>query len=176
MSCCSGQQAPLKQEDVGHLLNTLMAGLSVGTQRINTFSGDATPGKTKVSFKQWYHEVQCVKDHYPESVVQESIIKSLKVAAIDMAQYLGPTAGVAHILQKLSVIFGMVAFFDVIMENFHKVMQGSNKKVPSFTTRLEGTPNQIRLQCSGRMMDLEVQQHHKDFLFDGVQKHICDSI
>ena len=56
----------------------------MGTQRINTFSGDATLGKTKVSFKQWYHEVECVKDHYPESVVWESIISSLKGAAADV--------------------------------------------------------------------------------------------
>ena len=37
-------------------------------------------------------------------------------------------------------------------------------------------PNQIRLQCPGRMMDLEVQQHLKDHLFHGVHKHIRDSI
>ena len=36
------------------------------------YNGDATPGKTEVSFKQWYHEVQCVKDHNPESMVWES--------------------------------------------------------------------------------------------------------
>ena len=44
-------------------------GLQLGTPPINTFSSDATLGKMEVSFKQWYHEVQCVKDHYPESVV-----------------------------------------------------------------------------------------------------------
>ena len=69
---------------------------------INTFSGEATPGKMDVSFKQWYHEVQCVKDHYLESVVQESIMQSLKRAAADMARYMGPTTSMAHILQKLS--------------------------------------------------------------------------
>ena len=59
----------------------------------------------EVSFEQWYHEVQCVKDHYPESVVQESIMQSLNGAAADMARYMGPTASMAHILQKLMVIF-----------------------------------------------------------------------
>ena len=50
------------------------------------------------------------------------------------------------------------------------------KKVPSFTTRLEGTLNQIRLLCPRRVTDLEVQQHLKDCLFHGVHKHIRDSI
>ena len=56
---------PHTEEDVGHLLSTLAAGLRLRTPRINTFSGHTTPGKTEVSFEQWYHEVQCVKDHYP---------------------------------------------------------------------------------------------------------------
>ena len=69
---------PQTEEDVGHLLSTLTAGLRLGTLRINTFSGDATLGQTEVSLEQWYHEVQCVKDHYPESMVKERIIRSLK--------------------------------------------------------------------------------------------------
>ena len=54
---------------VGQLLSMLMARLRMGTPCINTFSGDATLKKTEVSFEQWYHEVQCLKDHYPDAVV-----------------------------------------------------------------------------------------------------------
>ena len=61
-----------------------------------------------------------------------------------MAWYLGPTTSVAHILQKMTIIFGTMASFNVLMQNFYKVTQGNHKKVPSFTTRLEGTLNQIR--------------------------------
>ena len=60
------------------------------------------PGKMEASFEQWYHEVQCVKDHDLESVVRESIIHSLKGAVADMARYMGPTISIVHILQKLS--------------------------------------------------------------------------
>ena len=86
--------------------------------------------------------MQCIKDHYPESVVRESIMWSLKGAAADMAHYMGPTAGVSEILEKFSVIFGTVVSFDVLMQNFYKISQG-NEKVPSFATKLEGTLNQI---------------------------------
>ena len=100
-----------------------------------------------MSFKQWYHEVQCVKDHYLELVVRGSIVHSLKGAAADMARYMGPTTNVAHILQKLTIIFGTVVSFDVLMQNFYKVTQNSHEKVPSFAMRLEGTLNQIWLLC-----------------------------
>ena len=120
------------------------------------------PGKTEVSFEQWHHEVQCIKDHYPESVVQESIVQSLKGAAADMAQYMGPTASITKILQKLMIIFGTVASIDVLMQNFYKVTQGNHEKVPSFATRLEGTLNQIWLKCPRRIADHEVACHLKD--------------
>ena len=89
-----------------------------------------------MSFEQWYHKEQCVKDHYPEAVVQESIIRSLKGSTADMARYMGPTTSVVHILQKLSIIFVMVPSFVVLMQNFYKVTQGNNEKVPSFATQL----------------------------------------
>ena len=79
------------------------------------FQWQAMLGKTEVSFEQWYHEVQCVKDHYLESVVWQSIVRSLKGAVADMAQYMGPTASVAHIVQKLTIILGTVASFDILM-------------------------------------------------------------
>ena len=112
--------------------------------------------------KQWSHEVQCIKDHYPELVVRESIMRSLKGAVEDTAHYMGPTAGVSEILEKLSVIFGTIASFDVLMQNFYKITQGGNKKVPSFATRLEGTLNQIRIKCPGRIADHEVPWHLKE--------------
>ena len=75
---------------------------------------------------------------------------------------MGPTASVREILQKLMVIFRTVASFDVLMQNFYKVTQGNNEKVPSFATRLEGTLNQIQLKCPRRIADREVACHLKD--------------
>ena len=60
-------------------------GLQLSTPCINTFSGNAMPGKMEVSFKQWYHEVQCVKDHYPESSGQRKHhVHSLKGVALQI--------------------------------------------------------------------------------------------
>ena len=115
------------------------------------------PRKTEVSFEQWCHEVQCVKDHYPELVVQESIVQSLKGAVADMARYMAPTASVSDIIQKLMVIFGTVALFDVLMQNFYKVMQANHEKVPSFATRL-----QIQLKCPRWIANCNVPWHLKD--------------
>ena len=92
---------------------------------------------------------------------------SLRGAVVDMAHYMGPTASVSEILEKLSVIFGTVASFDVLMQIFYKISQG-NEKVPSFVTRLEGTLNQITIKCPGRIADHEV--------IPWVKKHVRDSV
>ena len=105
--------------------------------------------------------MQCIKDQYPELVVRESIMWSLRGAMADMACYMGPTAGVSEILEKLSVIFGTAASFDILMQNFYKISQG-NEKVPSFVTQWEGTLNQIRIKCPSRTADHEVRSHLKD--------------
>ena len=152
---------------MGHLINTLASGLRLGTPQINAFSGKAMPGKTEVSFEQWYHKVQCVKDHYPELVVRESTVRSLKGAAADMARHMGPTVSVSNILHKLTVIFGMVVLYDVVMQIFYKVTQGNHKKVPFFATRLEETLNQIRPKCPGWIANHDVPSHLKDHLFHG---------
>ena len=143
--------------------------------KISTFSGNVAPGKTEVSYEQWSHEVQCIKDHYPESVVRESIMQSLKGAAADMACYMGPTASVSEILEKLLVIFGTVTSFNVLMQNFYKISQGY-EKVLSFATKLQGTLNQIQIQCPGRIANCKVPGHLKDRLFHRVKKHIRDSM
>ena len=111
---------PQTEEDVGCLINTLATRLQLGTLRINTFSGKTMQGKTEVSFKQWYNKVQCVKDHYPESVVSESIVRSLKGAVADIASYMGPTTSMTHILQKLTIIFRSMVSFNVLMQNLYK--------------------------------------------------------
>ena len=103
-------------------------------------------------------------------------MRSLKGAVADMARYMGPTASVSDILDKLSVIFGTVASFDVLMQNFYKITQGNNEKVPSFTMRLEGTLNQIRLRCPRQITDHEVPWHLKEWLFHRVQKYVRDLI
>ena len=74
--------------------------------------------------------MQCIKDHYQESVVHKSIMQSLKGAAADMAHYMGPTASVSNILEKLSVIFGTVASFHVLMQTFTKFHRAMKRCLP----------------------------------------------
>ena len=63
-----------------------------------------------------------------------------------MVQYMGPTTSMAHIIQKLAVIFSTMVSFDVQMQNFYEVTQGNQEKVPSFAKGQKGPST--KLDCS----------------------------
>ena len=110
---------------------------------INTFNGEAMLGKMEVSFEQWYHEVQCVKDHYPELVIWESTSKITKGGS---GRYHPGTWALLPVHGPYSTKANHNLWHCGIIQCFnaklYKVMQGNHEKVPSFTTRLEGTLNQ----------------------------------
>ena len=112
--CSDPPVPPWAVADVCQLLSMFMAGLSLGTPRINTFSADATPGKTEVSFEQ------CSTMRY--SVSRTTTLRQWSRRALsscingaslaDMARYMGPTASIAHVLQKnCHVIFSVHSGF-----------------------------------------------------------------
>ena len=103
-------------------------------------------------------------------------MRSLKGGSGRYGSVYGPYCQFSDILGKLTIIFRTVALFDVLMQNFYKITQGNNKKVPSFAMRLEGTLNQIRLRCPGQITNHEVPWHLKEWLFHRVQKYVRDSI
>ena len=56
-----------------------------------------------------------------------------------MAHYMGPTASVSEILEKLSVIFGTIVMsFQRVNAKFLQNISQVNEKVPSFVTQVGG--------------------------------------
>ena len=96
------------------------------------------------------------KRQLPRVSAREKYCTLIERTAEDMAKYMGPTTSMAHIVQKLTIIFGTVVSFDILIQNCYKVGQSNHEKVPSFATRLEGTLNQIRFQRPRRITDWEV--------------------
>ena len=147
-----GPLPPPLNEDVQCLINTLGTRLQL-----------STPQKTHSLVKPCQERQNfllnngTIRNNVLKTTIQNwwsgRAVRLLKRAVADMAWYMGPTTSITHILQKLTVILGRVVSFDVLMQNFYKVTQSNHKKVPSFTTRLEGTLNQIRLQCPRMITD-----------------------
>ena len=87
--------------------------------KINTFSGDPTQ-KGEVSFKQWILKIRIVMQGHTEVTLQEGMVQSLHGATADFVQYLGTQALVEVIINKLELLYGTVASFDILMPKFYK--------------------------------------------------------
>ena len=59
----------------------------------------------------------------------EGMVKSLHETAADLVRYLDPQALVLEIINKLELVYGTTASFDMLMHNFYKLQQGRAEKV-----------------------------------------------
>ena len=75
--------------------------------KIATFSGDGT--KQDTAYELWKFEMEClVKEQYKESVVRQSIRRSLKGDAGKVVMRLGTEAKVAEILENMESVYGTI--------------------------------------------------------------------
>lgn len=104
--------------------------------KIATFSGDKS--KQDTSFELWKYEVEClVRDKYSESIIQQSIRRSLKGEAGEAAMRIGPNASVQVILKRMEDIFGSVERGENIMEEFYSSSQKKGEDSMKWSCRLE---------------------------------------
>ena len=82
--------------------------------KFSTFSGDSTK-KREVSFEQRVFEVKSVMQSHTEATLSEGIVLSLHRATADLVQYLGLQSPVSEIINKLELLSGTVASFDILM-------------------------------------------------------------
>ena len=56
----------------------------------------------------------------------------------DLVQYLGVQAPVSEIINNLDLVYGSMAYFNILMQKFYNLQQGKREKVPVYITHLEG--------------------------------------
>ena len=74
--------------------------------------------KEEVLFNQWVFEVSSALTQHPKPALWKSIIHSLHGAAADLVHYVDPNAPVSQMVNKLELMYGMVASFDILLYNF----------------------------------------------------------
>ena len=72
---------------------------NLSTPKLNIFRGEEFPGNNEVTFNQWILEVRSIQGLYPEAVICDVLIKSLKGTVADFVK------------------FGVVAPFEILMQS-----------------------------------------------------------
>ena len=106
-----------------------------------------------MSFDQWVFKVRSVQKNYGKVILSEAITNSLRGTAAESVQYMGPTASVTEIMDKLMTIYGKVASFNVLMQQFYGLQQEKGEHVAPFLTRIEDTMSDIHSKYPNRMSE-----------------------
>ena len=140
--------------------------------KFSAFSGDPTK-KGEVSLEQSIFKVKGVMQSHTEVTLREGMVWSLHRlcrAAAELVWYLGLQALVSEIINKLELLYGTMASFDILMQNFYKLQQGKAEKVTMYVTWLEGALNVVQQEYLTMLSTNEVQHHLRDRLFHGLCK------
>ena len=111
-----------------------------------------------------------------EVTLREGIVQSLHGTTADLTQYLGLHAPVSEIINKLELIYGTVASFNILMQHFYKLQQGKTEKLLICVTHLEGVLNVVQQEHPMMLSMGKFQKQLRDHLFHGFCKQLHDSI
>ena len=94
----------------------------------------------------------------------------------DPVWYLGLQSPVSEIINKLELIYGTVASFDILKQSFYKLQQGKMEKLLVHVTHLEGMVNVVQQEYPMIVRAIKVQKQLRDCLFHGLHKKLCNSM
>ena len=91
---------------------------------------------------------------------------------MDTVHNMGPNTSLDTIIKKLSIIYGNVKSYDILMGDFYRADQGEEETVTSSATRIEGLLSHVRDKFPNQIPLSKEQELLKDRLFHGCQKSI----
>ena len=106
--------------------------------KIPHFSGTERE-KDTVQFEQWLHAISDARKNFNEQLVRVAINKSCVGDVADAICCLLPGATLDYIIKKFKWIYGSVEYFDTLMHELYRIVQGRNEKVQTFVLHLERT-------------------------------------
>ena len=63
----------------------------------------------------WIEEVKSLMQSHTEVILREGIVPSLCGSAADLVQYLGPQAQMSELINKIELVYGTMASFNILM-------------------------------------------------------------
>ena len=110
--------------DVSSILQTLLneGALRTIILKFPAFIGERAKGK--VSFQQCSYELQTLRMSYSDSALWEGIQHFLRGAVTDTVCNMGPNVPLGMIRKKITIVYGNVKFFDLLMRDFTEQIRG----------------------------------------------------
>ena len=113
---------------------------------------------------------------HSDSALREGIQCSLRGAAADTVQSIGPDVPLDTLIKKFTIVYGNVKSFYLLMWDFFCTDQAEDESIPSFATPIVGLLSQIRDRFLDKLPHQEEQGLLRDHPFHRCKKSIQDSV
>ena len=120
-----------------------------------------------ISFDHWAFEVCSALANHPKVASRETIVWSLSGVVANLMWYLSTYAPVFQMVDKLELIFGLVASFDILMQNIYRLQQLRTKQMS--VTNMEGALNAVQKDHPHILSQTEIHNHLQDWLCHGLK-------
>ena len=90
-----------------------------------------------VRFEQWLHSISDARRNFSEQLVRAAINKSCVGDAAGAICCLPPGVTLDDIIEKFKWLYRSVEFFDTLMQEFYRIIQGKSERVQAFVLHLE---------------------------------------
>ena len=111
--------------------------------KLNTYLGNETPGKGKVTFEAWRYEVKSLFMSHEDSVVKEAMIRSLGEPTATVLRGLPTNATVEQIQSCMEQRCDPTVDVHVMLKDFNNMTQGSKESAEAYITRMEAALHRI---------------------------------
>ena len=81
-------------------------------------------------------------------------------AVADLTKFLGPHTPVSQMIDKLELVYGTVASFDILMLNVYKLKTGENQWLPAYVTCLEGALSAVQKDHPHMLSQTEIHNNY----------------
>ena len=96
--------------------------------------------------------------------------------AADAICCLPPGATLDDIIEKFKWLYVSVEYFNTLMQEFYKIVQGKSERVQTFVLQLERALKAIKQQHPHAMTEKDGVKHLKDQFFHGLKPDIHNAL
>ena len=132
--------------------------------------------KDTVQFEQWLHAISDAWKNLNKQLVRAAINKSCVGDVADAICCLPPMAALDDVFEKFKWLCGSVEFFNTLMQEFYRIVQGKIEKVQTFVHHLERALKAIKQQHPYAITKEEGTKHLEDCLFHELKLNIHNAL
>ena len=136
------------------------------------FSGENPTPRGEVEFDNWIFQVKNLRKTYTDDAIRNGVVASVRGVANMIVRSAGYESTLDHMIDCLDSKFAQTETDDCLLQEFHRMQQGSTERVLDYGSKLECKFRFLQERFPGRYEDSQL----RDRFFASVNDRTRDAI